>query len=220
MADNVQRYGFRWVRGSDGGKAMPTVEEHTVATGASFDINGGASNVSLGKGDVVQLAATGTAILCDGVEGAGGSPGLIPYGVVVGIKQYWDGTRLRVSPELLPSDVAWGTNRERATKIWVLPITGCVWEVDCNATAAGFDTEAEYEDMIGENVNMIHDITATNTRPTPRLDIANQATTNTFMFRIVGISKCVENADFTGNYVKLHVIANRAQRPWSSATGV
>lgn len=220
MADNVARYGFRWVRGADGGKPMPTIEEHTVATGQSFDVNGGAQNVNLRKGDVIQMSSTGTVILCDGVEGAGGSPGLVPYGVVEGIRQYYDGSKVRYSPEYLPSDIAWGTNRERRSIVHVIPITGCVWEVDCNTTAAAFDTVEEYEDMIGENVNLINAGASGELYANPRLDIVNQATTNTFMFRIVGISKSVENFDFAGNFVKLHVIANRAQRPWSSATGV
>lgn len=217
MADNVARYGFRWVRGLDGGKPMPVVEEHTVATAASFDVNGGAQNVLLRKGDPVIQLADGSMDLCDGAEGAGGA--LVPYGICVGIKQYYDGSRLRVSPEYLPSDIAWGTLRERRSAIFVMPISAGVWEIDAD-DAVTATTEAAYEALVGSNIDFRLSGLVNELYANPRGDISTTNTTNTLMLRIIAISKTVENSDFTGNFVKLHVIANRAQRPWSSATGL
>src|SRR5262245_34885111 len=217
MADNVGRYGFRWVRGHDGSKAMPMVEEHTVATAASFDVNAGAQTVNLRKGGPVRMATDGTVTLCDGAEGGGGA--LVPYGIVVGIKQYFDGSRLKVSPEFLPSDIAWGTVRERRSAVFVTPISAGVWEIDTYETNASWDTEAEFEAFIGENADYTLTGASGELYANPKIKISVHATTNTLMLRLVAISKTVENSDFTGNFVKLHVVANRAQRPWSSATG-
>jgi len=65
MADNRQDYGLRWFAGQG---RMPLPERHIVATSESFDINGGASNVGLGPGDVVIRKSTGGVDLCDGLQ--------------------------------------------------------------------------------------------------------------------------------------------------------
>ena len=76
---------------------------------------------------------------------------------------------------------------------------------DENTTAT---TEAAYQDMIGENCRFINTGATGELRAPPRLDISTNATTNTFPFKIVGISTTAGNQDFSGNYVELYVISN------------
>lgn len=216
MADNRQEYGFRWSVAANGGRPMPAPMEMIVPTLTSFDVNGGASNVALGPGDPVILLSTGGVDLCDGAEGAGGA--LAPYGIVVGVGPYWDGTKM-VRGSTLPSDTAYGTILERQSKVYVVPIQAGIWELDCDdATTA--TTEAAYQAFIGENVNYIFDTTSTNTRATPRIDISTHNTTNTLVLNIVGISPTKNNQDFSGNYVKLLVRANVVQLVSAGVTGV
>jgi hypothetical protein len=216
MADNRQSYGLRWSVAANGGRPQPNPMEVIVATGASFDINGGASNVALGVGDVVRSLSTGGVGLCDGAEGAGGA--LSPRYVVVGVGPYWDGTKM-VKGTTLPSDTAWGTILERQSTLLVVPVTAGVWEVDCDdATSA--TTKAAYQAFIGEHANIRHDVTATNTRPTPRLDISTHNTTDTLVWNIVGVSPTLDNQDFAGNYVKMLIYPNIVQLGFAGITGV
>lgn len=217
MADNRQEYGFRWFSGQ--GKAMPQPERHVVATGQSFDINGGASNVVLSVGDPVIRLSTGGVTLCDSAEGAGGA--LAPFGIVVGIGPYWDaGSGKMVRGNSLPADVAWGTLLERQSTVLVVPLAyNQLWEIDCDdATTA--TTEAAYQAFIGEHTNTRCDTTATNTRAFPRLDISAHNTTSTLVWNIRGISPTVNNQDFSGNYVKLLVSPNVIQLVTAGMTGV
>lgn len=218
MADNAARYGFRWVRGREGGKPMPVIEERICATGASFDVNGGAQNVSLRKGDPVILLSDGSVDLCDGNEGAGGALNL--YGIFMGCKQYWNGTKLLMAQEYLPSDISWGTVWERRTIVYVAPFLAGVWEIDTDDTSASYDTEAEFHAFVGENADYKLWGASGELFANPRLDISTHATTSTLVLRIVDVSKTVENADYAGNYVKMHVEANLSGRPAFTATGV
>lgn len=216
MANNRQKYGFRWSTAANGGKSMPQPEEVIVATSQSFDINGGASNVAVGPGDVVRRLSTGGVGLCDGVEGAGGATS--PAFVVVGVAPYWDGSKMVIGTTL-PSDTAWGTNLARQSKLLVVPVDAGYWEIDCDEASTA-TTEAAYQAFIGEYADHTHDTTSTNTRPTPRLDISSHATTSTLLWRIVGISKTLDNQDFSGNYVKLIVYPNVIQNKTAGLTGV
>lgn len=216
MADNPIRYGLRWspLNGTD----CPNPIEIPVPTSQSFDVNGGASNVNLGPGDIVRLDNTGGADLCDGVEGAGGA--LAPYGVVVGVKPYWNASTGRMEfSDTLPSDVAWGTNLARQSKILVVPIELGYWDCDCD-DAVTATTEAAYQTLVGLNIDVRHAGASGELRANPRLDVSAANTNNTFVFRIVRVSPTQENQDFSGNYVKLTVMANLFQRPPSNITGL
>jgi hypothetical protein len=58
-------------------------------------------------------------------------------------------------------------------------------------------------------------------RCNPVLDISTHATTAALMFRIVGVSKSRENADFSGANVKLLVQLNQGLDPvLNGATGM
>jgi len=212
MADNVSRYGFRYQGLTAGpGHGKPIVK--VVATAESFDVTGGLQNAALRAGDVVTLLSTGGVTLCAGNETTPANP----YGVVVGVLPYYDSTigasgAMRPSKSL-PSDIAWGTNLARQSKLVIQPfLPGHVFEVDAddNSTAT---TEAAYQALIGENVSMINTAAANASPPfaAPKIDISTHATTATLCFTIVGISPTLDNVDFSGANVKLLVEANIAQ---------
>lgn len=195
MADNRVEYGIRPVMTVDG-SAMPNTIERLVASGYSG--TEAAATVALRIGDPVRSLATGY------VEHAGAGDDI--YGVVVGIVQYWDGTRLRTGDNV-PAGTAYGALMERATKVLVLPAAGIVWEADCDEAVTA-TTEAAYQAFVGENVDIVYDGT---TAGNPRIDISTHVAT-TAQFRIIGISKTLNNQDFSGNYVKLWLTVNETQQ--------
>ena len=214
MTDNVSRYGFRY-QGLTAGPGMSKPIMKVVATSESFDVSGGLQNAALRAGDVVTLLSTGGVTLCGGTENS--QTPVNPYGVVVGVMPYYDSTigasgAMRPSKSL-PSDIAWGTNLARQSKLIIQPfLPGHVFEVDAddNTTAT---TEAAYQALIGENVSMINTAAASASPPyaAPKIDISTHATTATLCFTIVGISPTLDNVDFSGANVKLLVEANIAQ---------
>ncbi len=214
MADNVSRYGFRFY-GLNGLPGHPKPIMKIVATGASFDVSGGLQNAALRQGDVVTLASTGGVTLCGGTENS--QTPVNPYGVVMGVLPYYDSTigasgAMRPSKSL-PSDIAWGTNLARQSKLIIQPFyPGVVFEVDVD-DAVTATTEAAYQAFIGENVSMINTAAASVTPPfvAPKIDISTHDTTATLCFTIVGISPTLDNVDFSGANVKLLVEANIAQ---------
>lgn len=214
--NNTAEYGFRpYSGGAFGGRATPNPIKGFCVTGQSFDVNGGAANVSLRKGDPVRRLSSGGFALCDGTEGAGGA--LAPWGIVAWVGPYWDG-RVMKDALALPSDIAWGTNLTRMSTIGVIPIHACLWEIDADTTDATFDTEAEYLAFVGENVDHILTGASGASYAYPKADISTHNTTNTLLFEIVGISGSVRNQDFSGTGVKLVLSANIAQQ--DSTTGV
>lgn len=220
MADNTERYGFRWYKSANGGHSMmPEPEVWPVASSQAFNVNGGAQGVSLRAGDPVINLDSGGVTLCDGAEGAGGA--LTPYGVCVGIKQYWDVSteRLRTGDKL-PSAVVYGTNLERQSLVYVIPFNWGIWEIDCDDNVS-YTTQATYDATRGGNANYrLSGVVSVDTYAKPRLDISTVNTTNTLVLRLMGLSPTFENRDLTGNYVKMLVTANLSQHPYQTATGI
>jgi len=205
MADNAVRYGFRFVKSRYGG-GNPPVEEAWVATAASFDVNGGAANVVLGEGDPLVQLSDGSVTLAVGSETTDSTTIL---GICVGIKQYYDtvrGVMTAMGPGV-PSDLAWGTNLARQTRIYYVPIEAAIWACQVD-DATTFTTEATYQAAIGENVRMVLTGASGENRAKPKLDISTHATTNTFPFKIVDLSHTAQNQDYSGANVELYVISN------------
>lgn len=212
--DNISRPGFRWAKGN--AHPMPSPHKVHVATAASFDVSGGASNVALRAGDPVTMLSTGTVTLCAGFEASGTAVAV--YGIIVGVGPYWDAAQnLMVPTNALPSDVAWGTVEDRKSTLYVVPAEAGFWEIECD-DAATATTEAAYRALIGENCD--HTLAgASGTLVNPRLDISQHVTT-TAQWRIEGISDTADNRDFSGNYVKLIVRVNEGQAPVFTASGI
>jgi hypothetical protein len=193
--DNLARYGFRFCKGRSAPHLVP--EKKKVAS--AYQASTGVVNVPLRIGDPVQLVSTGTVALL--VVGSG-----VPYGVVVGIQPYWDGTKM-VFGDRLPGATTPGTTVvDRFSYVMVMPFLGAVFEVDCD-DATTFTTLAAYQDAIGENADISYS-GIVSVGAFPKLDISTNNTTNTLQMRILGISDTAENQDYAGANVKVYVTAN------------
>lgn len=218
MADNRASYGFRFARAKYG-RPLESPAKKLVASNAAFSVTGGATAVGLGIGDPVKLVSDGSVTLAAGSET---TPDDI-WGIVVGVAPYWNAALGVMQPaNLLPSNVVWGTNLDRASYVYVVPIEQAYWEIDCdeNTTAT---TEATYKTYAGENASMVLTGASGALRVFPKLDISSHATTNSLKLRIVEVSQTKDNYDFSGNNVKLivEVNANSTIAGWSTtSTGV
>lgn len=222
MADNTRQYGIRWSYTHNGG-SEPQPLEMAVASAANFTVSGNATNLNLNVGDPVKINTDGTVSLAGGNENAQTSQP--PWGVVIGMgyQGYYNGTRM-VRATFLPSGVTYGTSVDRQSKVLVAPFSGGYWEIDCD-DAATATTYLAYQAFIGENCD--HRLTPnaigfTNAQlaANPVLNIASHAAaTTTLSMRIVGISYNLSNADFSGNYVKLIVEANKGAEPFYTNIG-
>lgn len=207
MADNAVRYGFRWVR-SRFGAMNPAIREAWVATSASFDVNSGASNVYLGEGDPLLQQSGGSATLALGAET---TPSSTILGVVMGIKQYYDAAAgaLTAKGPGIPSDLAWGTNLARQSRVYYCPAESAVWAIQVDDITSA-TTQATYEAFIGENVTFVNTGASGDTRARPKLDISTHATTDTLVWKIVGLGASAQNQDYAGANVELLVTCNLA----------
>lgn len=215
MVDNPSRYGFRWHKGNASG-AKPPIVECFIASAGSFDVDGGAQNVRLRAGDPVVRGNSGDVNLARGTENGGTSAAA--FGIVAGFKAYFNGNAM-LFEDTIPSDQVYGAVLERQTKALVIPLApGMIFEIDVDDIVTA-TTEAGYQAFIGENCQ--HQLTGAvgAANAFPKLDISTHANTATFPWRIVGISKSMENWDYAGANVKLLVEANAAQHPFSNTTG-
>lgn len=211
--DNIAKYGFRYFGGADN---LPKPLEKIVATAAEFDVTGGIQNAVLQAGDVVALVSDGSVTMCAGNET---TPGL-PYGVVVGGIQYFDSSigqagAMRIANNL-PSAISWGTNRERASRVLVVPfLPGQLWEADVDDIVTA-TTLSTYEALEGENVSFINSGAAASVPAwiRPKIDISTHATTASLFFRLEKVSTTKDNIDFSGANVKFLVSIN----PYAAAT--
>jgi hypothetical protein len=205
MADNAIRSGIRVVS-SLYGKTPPSVQIARINTAYQAAVNGG-GNVDLNIGDPIRKLNTGFYVLAAGNEAAAGAAEDIA-GIIVGIKQYYDGSKMR-SGSYLPGGTVWGTNYDRVSEVYFVPVRGNIFEMDCD-DAATATTEAAYQAFVGENVDhrLVYD--AATRRANPRIDISTHVAT-TAQWNILSISKTAYNQDFSGNYVKLQVTITEEQ---------
>jgi len=198
MADNRAGYGFRFARAKYG-RPLESPIKKLVASNAVFSVSGGATAVGLGPGDPVKLVNDGSVTLSTGTEGSTDDV----WGIVVGVAPYWNAALGVMQPaNLLPSNTVWGTNLDRASYVYVVPVEQAYWEIDVNdATTA--TTEAAYKAFVGENVSMILTGASGGTRVAPKANISTHATTAALKFRISDISQTKDNYDFSGANVKI-----------------
>lgn len=214
MADNVHKYGFRWNRAANG-RDTPSPIEKTIASAYQATNDGAGFNVGLSIGDPVKLVSDGTVALALTTQPV--------YGIIVGFKPYWNGSRLQPT-DYLPGATTWGTIRERRSIALVVPVDlGQFWELDCD-DAVSATTEAAYEAFEGENATFVcpGDQTTNSSRPTadPKIDISTHATTAGLHLRLEKLSQTQENQDFSGANVKFLVRFNVTQNPGQAATTI
>lgn len=211
MADNLAQYGFRPF--SRRTSAPPVVR--TVATGQD-DQDDNSASVGINIGDPVTQVSTGGVIVCKTT--------IKPWGIVVGIKAYYDGTRM-VYGKAVPNQTSWGTVEERRTQVLVQPVESYNWEIDADdnvgPSAAACNTYALFLSHIGLNAS--HTCIKVGTKATPKLDISSAAVTEDLVWRIENVSPTLYNKDFSGANVKLIVSCNDglwAGMPATSIVGV
>lgn len=214
MADNTHEYGFRWVKG-ELGQVTPPIQRVRLAS--AYQPAAGGTNVDLHPGDPLQIASTGTGTICVGSEGTQS----ITYGIYVGQGPEFDGTVMQPRNKHIGGSGAYGTNLERQTYVYVIPVAGQIFEIDCDDSSTA-TTEAAYYALIGENADFVLVADTTNTndpKADPKLDISTHATTSALQCRIVDIAPRV-NTDFSGLNVRLRVVFNKVQQSPYNTTGV
>ena len=206
MADNRKRYGFRWSVSANG-KGCPQGIEYSIADNYQGQSDGAAANVGLSVGDPVKLAATGGVALANTTE--------VVFGIVVAICQYWDANQgFMVQGDYVPGAINYGGNLDKQTRVLVVPANWGLWEVDANAATAS--DEATWRSYVHENVEHVcaGDTTVSGKpKADPMIASAGHAATATLGWRIMGVSKNLENKDFSGLYVKLIVAVNESSYP-------
>jgi hypothetical protein len=188
---------------------MPQPLEKPVADGYQATVGG--SNVHLGTGDPVKLASDGTVELCAATDAC--------YGIIVGVKRYWDGSVIR-SGSVVPGASTGGGLLHRQSRVLVIPAHWGIWEVDVDDKTTA-TTEAAYQAFLEENVEISNTRTeyAEGFRARSRLDISLHATTAALVWRIVGIAGNQSNQSFAESNVRLLVAINKCQwAGWAATT--
>lgn len=215
MADNAQMYGLRF-HSTRSGSGTPNVLRKRVASAYNGSLNSAAVDMNIG--DVVKLVNDGTVALV--VAGD-----TTMFGVIVGIGPYWDGSKLIRNSKLPNSAGAYSTNYDRETTVFVIPFEDAIFEIDCD-DASSATTFAAYRTLVGNNGDLVTTGNATTGKASYMFDISDAVanTTASAQMRILDISPTLANQDFSGNYVKLLVVANEVSTNLpgydSGATGV
>lgn len=198
MADNTAKYGFRYERAISA-MSPPSPEQMWIASTYANRIR---------IGDPVKLLATGSIDLCAAGEAV--------YGVVVGGGKYNDGTN-NVPAKFIPGGTTW-TGHHNRSFLTVMPAAGVLFEVDVS-NASAYTTEALYAALVGNNADHALASVGAATDATPTLDLTSPVDT-TAQWRIVGVSKTLENEDYSGANVKLLVTVNETRQAPYQTTGV
>ncbi len=214
MADNRHLYGFRF-HSTQGGGGRPACIEGIVASGYAGD-HGGSVGITIG--DPVDYLATGFMELTNDTATRD-----TLFGVVMNIANAKVDANSKARPaNYLPSGTTY-TLEETTSRLTVAPFSDHIWQLDCD-DAVTATTLAAYRALIPENVDMVFSRDTSNPdRPkcNPLLDISTHAATAALMFRLVGVSKTRENADFSGAFVKMLVQLNQGIDPvLNGATGM
>jgi hypothetical protein len=209
MADNVHRYGFRWYGGQH--NSCPKGREYPVADTYQATIDGGGTSVDLRIGDPVKLVSDGSVALANTTD--------IVFGIVVGVAGVWVSADSAMRPrDRVPGGTTGGGLLDRQTRVLVVPAKQGLWEIDVNDVVTA-TTEAAYRAFVNENVEHVctGDVTnSTQPKADPRISISSHAVTAGHGWRIVGISKTVENRDFSGANVKIVVQVNDSNEAGSA----
>lgn len=210
MPDNVHKYGFR-LHSTLSGRCSPGPVEKTVASAYQATKDGGGTNVDLNIGDPVKLVSTGTIALANTTDSV--------YGIIVGFKPYWTGSKMEPTNHL-PGGTTWSNRDRRSIALVQVVDTDQLWELDCDDKVTA-TTEAAYEAFEGENCTFVCPGDTTNAdRPKadPMIDISLHAVTESLVLRLEKVSRTMENRYFDGLYVKFLVRFNETQNPGQAAT--
>lgn len=206
---NIASYGFQVHQSLVADHVRPL--EFNVADAYQAAVSSG-GDVDLGVGDVVQYAAAGGVSLADGAE----TTPDVPYGVIVGVKQYFDGLNNAFRDPVPGGSTGSGVHNRR-TIVQVIPLPWALWSAE--ADDATLTTLAAYEGLIHSNVSHINTEGVTN-RATPKIDRSSTNTTATLGFRVVGVDGTLDANDYSATGVRLIVAANTHSFAGAAATPI
>lgn len=222
---NTHRYGFRFVKNRWGGDTPETV---VVRVGNAYSPNvTGATTANLNIGDPVYLNDSGNALLLDPgtTTTADDQVTQRAFGVIVGFPQVLINGALRPNA-FYPAGTVYGSNYNNRTLATVIPVAGCVFEIDGNAAGGSSrDSRSEYEDVIGGCAHIVYsqiNTTGTNPKANPLLNVSGitQAVANFRQLRIVGVGNLSDSIDYEATNVPLQVVFNLVQSsPWRTTSG-
>lgn len=205
---NANKYGFRWVSSLQGA-SPPDVIPMRVASG--YQAAPGAVNVDLNVGDPVIMVSDGTVALA--------AAGNATFGVIAGIKPYWNATKSRLEfGTSLPGGTTYTGTEEQVSTVNVIPVAGQIFEAvaDDGTTAI---LKATFITYIGENVDITINQVSGSRLASPKIDISTHATSNALVWRIVDVGRGPD-ADFTVTNAPLLVMCNLVQQAPYLTTGV
>lgn len=206
---NPNYYGLRY-HSSLIGHAPPVPLRMRVAS--AYQWSPSAIPCDLNVGDCVKYVSDGT------VAGAAGTDNV--FGVIVGIQRFWNNSLSRFQfGTSLPGGTTYGSNLDRQSFVLVAPVQSLIFEAVCddNTTAT---TEAAYNALIGENVDLSLNPVSGSTTASPKIDIStHSAPGSTLNWRIVDMSRRVD-IDYSLTNVPLLITANIAQMGPFTAAGV
>jgi hypothetical protein len=142
------------------------------------------------------------------------------FGIICGFPQVLINGAVRPNA-YYPTGTVYGSNLNAQTQVQVIPVEGCVWEIDTATTSASFDTKAEFQAVIGAvasfNYTQIN-TTTTNPKANPQLVLSFAESTAVRQLRVHALGRGFEQYDLTLANVPLQVVFNQVQAsPWRTA---
>ncbi len=231
---NTHRYGFRFLKNRWGGDT-PEVETHFISSGyaANIGANGtGSTAVALNIGDPVQFVETstntalaGSIRLCPAGTGDTDTGAQRVYGIVVGFPQMLVNGAKRPNAVYPVGGVTYTADVNK-TLVSVIPVEGCVWEVDVGTTSASFDSIGEFDAITYNTCNFDYSspltVSTSNVKANPLATLSFTAVAATIrQLRVVGVGRLNDNIDFASAFVPLRVLFNTVQTsPFRTEGGV
>jgi len=212
---NPHRYGFRFLKNRWGGD---TPEVYTGFFANAYQPNvTGATTCNVNIGDPVRMMNTGAFQLTEPGELDDDDANERTFGIVCGFPQVLINGAVRPNA-YYPTLTTYGTNLNAQTLVQVIPVEGCVWEIDTATTSASFDTKAEYQAIINSVCSFSYtqiNTTTSNPKANPMAVLSFVESTETRQLRVVGLGRGFDQYDLTLANVPLQVVFNQVQAtPW------
>lgn len=212
---NPHRYGFRFLKNRWGGDT-PEVYTGFFANAYTPNVTG-ATTCNVNIGDPVRMMNSGAFQLVEPGELDDDDANERTFGIVCGFPQVLINGAVRPNA-YYPAGTVYGTNLNAQTQVAVIPVEGCVWEIDTATTSASFDTKAEYQAIINSVCTFSYtqiNTTTSNPKANPMAVLSFAESTETRQLRVVGLGRGFEQYDLTLANVPLQVVFNQVQAsPW------
>lgn len=212
---NPHRYGFRFLKNRWGGDT-PEIHTGFLASGYTPNVTG-ATTCNLNIGDPVRRMNSGAFQLVEPGELDDDDANERTFGIVAGFPQVLINGAVRPNA-YYPTNTVYGTNLNAQTIVQVIPVEGCVWEIDTATTSSSFDTKAEFQAILGAVATFSYtqiNTTTPNPKANPMLVLSFGESTETRQLQVVGLGRGFDQYDLTLANVPLQVVFNQVQAsPW------